>query len=641
LKLRRKLISFSLLLIDALIVTLVAYLALFIRFEGKIAPNYLSLIHHYLPLIIFIGIGTFYLFGLYNRMWQYASIGELISIVGAISVSSVLILIINVANGSLLPKSIYIIGWILNILFVGSTRLCIRVFAEMRYIPENGQTRVLIVGAGSAGFMVARELLQRHQQSKRIVGFVDDAKFKRGLLLLGYRVLGNSRDLKQLAEAHQVDEIIIAIPSLNGRELGKIIQDCRQTGCQVKIVPALEELINGKSTVDQLRAVNLEDLLRRDPVKLDLAKLAGYLQGKRVLVTGAGGSIGSELCRQLCRFQPHSLTLLGKGENSIYEIEQELHKKYPELHIEPVIADVRDQKRIRSVFTRVKPEVVFHAAAHKHVPLMELQPEEAVQNNVFGTKNVAEAASAAGVGIFVMISTDKAVNPTSVMGTTKRVAEQVIQSINLTSQTRFVAVRFGNVLGSRGSVVPLFKKQIAAGGPVTITHPDMQRYFMTIPEAVQLVLQAGSMAQGGEVFVLDMGEPVKIYDMAWTLIELAGLRPLKDIEIKFTGLRPGEKLFEELLSAEEGTTATAHHKIFRANLQAIDPKNLEQGLALLQQCRFPQETKRILAELVPTYSGHRAEANVAEASATGESQKGSQRAEVHDLATARLGRNRA
>jgi FlaA1/EpsC-like NDP-sugar epimerase len=632
---RRKLISLTMMLIDASIVALVSYLAFFIRFEGKIDPHYFSLIKHYLVLSIIIVIGTFYLFGLYKRMWQYASVGELLAIIGAVSISAVLIFGVALTCGPLFPKSIYIISWILNILFVGGTRLCIRVYAEMRYIPENGQTRVLIVGAGNAGFMVARELLQRHQKSKRIVGFADDAKFKRGQLLLGYRVLGGRQDLKRLVTQYQVGEIIIAIPSLSGPELAKIIQGCRQTGCQVKIVPGLEELINGKSTVDQLRAVNLEDLLRRDPVKLDLVKLAGYLQEKRILVTGAGGSIGSELCRQICRFQPQSLTLLGKGENSIYEIEQELHAKYPDLHIEPVIADVRDQRRIRSVFTRLKPEVVFHAAAHKHVPLMELQPEEAVQNNVFGTKNVAEAASAAGTGIFVMISTDKAVNPTSVMGTTKRVAEQVIQSINQTSKTRFVAVRFGNVLGSRGSVVPLFKKQIAAGGPVTITHPEMKRYFMTIPEAVQLVLQAGSMAKGGEVFVLDMGEPVKIYDMACTLIELAGLRPLKDIEIKFTGLRPGEKLFEELLSAEEGTTATTHQKIFRANLQAIDPKNLEQGLALLQQSRFSQETKRILAELVPTYTGYQPEA------AVNETVPGApQRAEVRDLATARLNKGR-
>jgi FlaA1/EpsC-like NDP-sugar epimerase len=603
---RRKLISFALMLVDAVIVAVAAYLALYIRFEGQVDPVWLNLLHRRLPEFIVVMVGIFYLFGLYKRMWQYASIGELIAISGAVSIGLVLMYIFTLAYGPLFPKSTYIISWFLNILFIGASRLCIRVTAQMRPFFENGQARVLIVGASAAGSMVAREIQQRYQLTKRLVGFADDAKFKRGQMLLGFKVLGGCQDLKRLVGKYQVDEIIIAIPSLAGPKLTKIMRDCRQTGCRVKIVPGLLKQSNGQPTIEQLREVNLEDLLRREPVKLDFEKLAEYIQKKRILVTGAGGSIGAELCRQICNFQPQSLVLLGKGENSIYEIHQELHTKYPELHIEPVIADIRDQKRIRAVFTRIKPEVVFHAAAHKHVPLMELQPEEAVQNNVFGTKNVAEAASAVGTGIFVMISTDKAVNPTSVMGTTKRVAEQVIQSINAASKTKFVAVRFGNVLGSRGSVVPLFKKQIAAGGPVTVTHPEMRRYFMTIPEAVQLVLQAGSMAQGGEVFVLDMGEPVKIYDMACTLIELAGLRPNQDIEIKFTGLRPGEKLFEELLSAEEGTSATAHEQIFRANLQAVDKKMLERGLALLQQSRFAAEIKQILAGLVPTYTGYQA-----------------------------------
>lgn len=603
-RMRRKLISFSLMLMDMMIVAAVSYLALLIRFEGKIPAVYSALIWRYLPLVIASRIGTFYLFGLYKRLWQYASVGELFAITGAVTVGSVLIIGLTLLCGPLLPSSVYIINWFLNIMLVGVSRLAIRVITQLQYIPLNGQSRILIVGAGDTGAMVAREIQQHHLESKQIVGFVDDAKFKRGQLLLGYKVLGNRHDLKYLVEKYQVDELIISINSINGERLGRIIKDCRQTGCLVRIVPGTEELVNGRPTLEQLREVNLEDLLRRDPVRLDLAQLAGYLHGKRILVTGAGGSIGSELCRQIIRFQPSSLVLLGKGENSIYEIEQELHRKNPDLHIEPVIADVRDPKRIRAVFSRTKPEVVFHAAAHKHVPLMESQPEEAVQNNVFGTKNVAEAASAVGTGIFVMISTDKAVNPTSVMGTTKRVAEQVIQSINLTSKTRFVAVRFGNVLGSRGSVVPLFKKQIAAGGPVTVTHPEMERYFMTIPEAVQLVLQAGAMARGGEVFVLDMGKPVKIYDMACTLIELAGLRSNKDIEIKFTGLRPGEKLYEELLSAEEGATATAHQQIFRANLQAVDPQKLDEYLTLLQQCPFPQEIRRVLSELVPTYTGY-------------------------------------
>jgi FlaA1/EpsC-like NDP-sugar epimerase len=602
---RRKWLSVSLMGIDMLIVAVVAYLALAIRFEGEIPPNYWGLVPKLLPVNIIIVIGLFWTCGLYRRLWEYASIGELLAIVGAVTGSSALIFGYSQFFDPLLPRSVLIIGWFLLILAVGGSRLSLRVLKQIKSIFQNGQSRVLIVGAGDTGAMVAREIRQHHLKSKRIVGFVDDAQSKRGQMLLGYKVLGSRYDLKRLVDKYQVDELIISINSVTGEQLRGIVNDCRQTGRLVRMVPGTDELVNGRSTLEQLREVDFEDLLLRPPVRQDLTQLARYLRDKRILVTGAGGSIGSELCRQISRLQPSGLALLGKGENSIYEIYQELHTKYPDLHIEPVIADIRDQKRIRAVFNRIRPEVVFHAAAHKHVPLMELQPEEAVQNNIFGTKNVAEAAHAAGTGIFVMISTDKAVNPTSVMGTTKRVAEQVIQSINQTSRTKFVAVRFGNVLGSRGSVVPLFKKQIAAGGPVTVTHPEMQRYFMTIPEAVQLVLQAGAMARGGEVFVLDMGEPVKIYDMARTLIELAGLRPHQDIEIKFTGLRPGEKLFEELLSAEEGTSATAHQQIFRANLQAVDPKALERGLALLQQSRFSQETKRILATLVPTYTGYR------------------------------------
>jgi FlaA1/EpsC-like NDP-sugar epimerase len=608
----KKLVSFALMLIDVAIVAAVAYLAFMLRFEGKIDSEYLALVKHDLPMIIAIRLGTFYLFGLYNRMWQYAGIGELMAISAAVSISSVLIIVFTMTFGQPFPRSIYIIGWFLNILLIGCSRLGVRIFKQMKYIPENGQSRVLIVGAGHTGSMVAREINQYHLQAKRIIGFVDDAQFKQGQMLLGYKVLGNRHDLKYLVNEYQADEIIIAIAAISGEKLRRIIQDCRQTGCRVRIVPGLEELVNGKPTLEQLREVHLEDLLRREQVQPDLDQLAKYLQGKRVLVTGAGGSIGSELCRQIIRFHPSSLILLGRGENSIYEIEQELRANHPDINIEPVIADVRNQRRINAVFARTKPEAVFHAAAHKHVPLMELQPEEAVQNNIFGTRNVAEAAHASGTEIFVMISTDKAINPTSVMGTTKRVAEQVVQSINLVSKTKFVAVRFGNVLGSRGSVVPLFKKQIAAGGPLTVTHPEMKRYFMTIPEAVQLVLQAGAMARGGEVFVLDMGKPVKIYDMACTLIELAGLRPHQDIEITFSGLRPGEKLFEELLSAEEGISATSNGQIFRANLQTVDLHKLEEGLALLQQCRFPQEIRYALQKLVPTYSGYQAEAAASE-----------------------------
>jgi len=577
---RRKLISATLILMDALIVTIVSYLAFFIRFEGKIDITYNQLMLSSLPLLVLIRIAIFYMFGLYHRLWRYASISELLAITAAVTVSSVVILIVSMMTGRTFPRSIYIISWFLNILFIGASRMCIRVITYLRYTDGQAHQRVLIVGAGDTGYLTARELLLHGNCGKKLVGFIDDDRLKQDQRLLGVKVLGGRKDLKKIVEKMQVDEIIVATPSLTGERLRALILDCRQTGCRVKMVPALHELINGKPTMEQLREVNLEDLLRREPVKLDLDKVAGYLRGKRVLITGAGGSIGSELCRQVARLGPESLFLLGKGENSIYEIDQELREKYPDLHIQPIIADVRDRRRIRDIFWRTRPEVVFHAAAHKHVPLMEFQPEEAVYNNIFGTKVVAEAALMVKTEIFIMISTDKAINPTSVMGATKRVAEQVIQSLNGMGRTKFAAVRFGNVLGSRGSVVPLFQKQIAAGGPVTVTHPEMKRYFMTIPEAVQLVLQAGSMATGGEVFVLDMGEPVKIYDMACALIELSGLRPHTDVEIRFTGLRPGEKLFEELLTAEEGTTATTHQKIFIANLQAVNASKLEDRLTV-------------------------------------------------------------
>jgi FlaA1/EpsC-like NDP-sugar epimerase len=405
---------------------------------------------------------------------------------------------------------------------------------------------------------------------------------------------------------YEVGEIIIAIPSAGGSVIRKIVNQCKQTGCTVKIMPGIYELIDGKATVQQLRNVDLEDLLRREPVQLDLTGIAAYLSGKRVLVTGAGGSIGSELCRQIAKLGPSSLILVGKGENSIYEINHELREKYPALRIEPIIADVRDYRRINQIFDRMRPQVVFHAAAHKHVPLMESQPEEAVFNNIFGTKNVVEAADWFGTEVFVQISTDKAVNPTSVMGATKRVAELIIQNISKRSKTKYVTVRFGNVLGSRGSAIPLFKQQIAKGGPVTITHPDVIRYFMTIPEAVQLVLQAGSMAAGGEVFVLDMGKPIKILDMACDLIELSGLVPYKDIEIKFTGLRPGEKLYEELLTAEEGTTATRHEKIYVANLKEYPEQKLQQGLTELQQASSSEEVIGVLGRIIPGYQPNRA-----------------------------------
>lgn len=590
-----------LMLIDMAVVAIVPFLALLIRSEGNVNSRYYDLILSYLPEIVLVRLLSFYVFGLYRRLWRYASISELIAIVGAVTIGSAILWAYTAVTATGFPQSVHILSWLFNILVIGASRLGVRVINHIRHMRGDKTTKTLIVGAGDAGAMLAREIYHRYYDSKKLVGFVDDDEYKKDKLIFGVKVLGQRSDIPSIVKQYGVNEIIVAIPSVAGNQLREIIKSCKKTACTVKTLPGIYELIDGKVTVQQLRSVDIEDLLRRDPVQLDIAQIADYLTDKVVLVTGAGGSIGSELCRQIANLSPKRLVLVGRGENSIYEINRELRDKYSCLDIIPVIADVRDKDRINNVFIQHKPLVVFHAAAHKHVPLMEAQPVEAVQNNIFGTKNVAEAADRIGTKVMVLISTDKAVNPTSVMGATKRVAELIIQSMSRLSNTKFVAVRFGNVLGSRGSVVPLFKKQIAKGGPITITHPDMKRYFMTIPEASQLVLQAGSMAKGGEVFVLDMGEPVKIVDMANDLIELSGLKSGHDIEIKFSGLRPGEKLFEELLTAEEGTASTKHSKIYVANIKEADEQRLQQGLQLLEKQVYPEEIVRLLNTLVPTY----------------------------------------
>jgi FlaA1/EpsC-like NDP-sugar epimerase len=602
---RRKIVSIVLILVDFVSVSIVPFLALLIRFDSNVDSRYYEQLLGVLPYIILIRLGVFFFMGLYNRLWRYASIRELLSIISAVTLSSLIIVACLVFVNVSLPRSIHLLSWLLSIVFVGSSRLAVRIlhYVLLRLKSSNQPiTNVLIIGAGDAGAMIAREITQRYCDTKKIIGFIDDSQYKNNQKLFGATVLGKRQDITRIVSTHNAGEIIIAMPSVEGNVLREIVNECKATKCSVKTLPGMYELIDGKVSVQQLRNIDLEDLLRRESVKLDLEQIASYLTGKRVLVTGAGGSIGSELCRQIAKMSPEAIVLLGKGENSIYEIDRELEGKYPHLVIEAVIADVRDEKRIGSIFDQFRPQVVFHAAAHKHVPLMESQPVEAVRNNIFGTKTVAEAAHRAKCEIFVMISTDKAVNPTSVMGATKRVAELIIQNMSKVSNTKFLAVRFGNVLGSRGSVIPLFKKQIAKGGPITITHPDMKRYFMTIPEASQLVLQAGALAKGGEVFVLDMGKPVKIVDMAADLIELSGLVPHKDIKIEFSGLRPGEKLFEELLTAEEGTTSTKHQKIFVANLKKVDEQKLYHGLSMLKKELNHEQVVEILTSLVPTYT---------------------------------------
>lgn len=608
---RKYLLPMFLASLDIISVILAAFISIYLRFDSdKIPANYLSMLISYLPLAVIIYLLSFYVFKLYGRIWRYASATELIAVVMANLVGSSVWYSISLYIGAVLPRSLYVFTFLLLIFFIGGIRMALRFYSYVMNKPKYRQiqrkkNKVLIIGAGDAGAMLLREIERYHIANRQVVGFIDDDKNKTGKILLGVKVLGTRNELVKIAAEKGIDEIIIAMPSVKGKEIKAIISICKETNCKLTILPGLYEIIEGKVSISQLRPVDIEDLLGRDPVKLDTTAVKEYLAGKIVLITGAGGSIGSEIVRQVAKMQPKKLLLLGKGENSIYEITQELKINCPEVKTVPIIADIRDKERIKAIMDYFKPQVVFHAAAHKHVPLMEYQPAEAVRNNILGTEVVADEAAAHKVETFVMISTDKAVNPTSVMGCTKRVAEMYVQSMNKNSGTRFVAVRFGNVLGSRGSVIPLFKKQIAKGGPVTVTHPDMKRYFMTIPEASQLVLQAGAMAKGGEVFVLDMGEPVRIYDLAKDLITLSGLIPDKDIEIKITGLRPGEKLFEELLSAEDGTEKTTHKKIFTARIKEIDKAGLDREISKILEITDGEKVVAALQKIVPTYTPNR------------------------------------
>ena len=492
-----------------------------------------------------------YYFQLYTRLWSYASVRELLTIAYAVTISVVAASAIQQIINNDIYFRVMTVTWMLHIIMIGGSRFLLRLLHDKdSFKNPNNIKRVLIVGAGQAGSMLAKSLQNVADKDVLAVGFVDDDPNKKHLTIMGLPVWGTTADIEKIVEKHNIDEINIAIPSLNKQSLKKVYELCAKSEAKIKVMPKLEDVLTGKVSVNEMREVDINDLLGREEVKLDMLAISEKLTDKTILVTGAGGSIGSEICRQVLHFQPKKLILLGHGENSIYLIHMELIQKVSGIEIIPIIADVQDRERIFEVVEAYRPDVIYHAAAHKHVPLMEYNPREAVKNNVFGTKNVAEAADKFGVGNFVMISTDKAVNPPNVMGATKRVAEMVVQNLAKSSKTKFAAVRFGNVLGSRGSVIPLFNKQIAAGGPVTVTHPDMTRYFMTIPEASRLVLQAGTLGGNGEIFVLDMGEPVKIVDLAKNLIQLSGYTE-DDIKIEFSGLRPGEKMYEELLNPEE------------------------------------------------------------------------------------------
>lgn len=595
---------------DAILINAALYGALLIRFDGAVPAQYLQSFYDFALIFTIVRLLCFYIFGLYNRLWQYASIGELVNIISAVTAGTALNVTLAyffMEGGRFpLPRGVFVLSWMFNIILIGGSRLAWRLFRDYALMlnkPRGGKP-VLIVGAGDAGVLVAKELKSHYNGRINIVGFVDDDLAKQKLKILNVPVLGDRNSIPHLVEQYSIQEIIIAIPSAEGKVVREIFTICQETKAEVKILPGMYELIDGKVTVNQIREVQVEDLLGRDPVKVDLEGISKYLEDQVVLVTGAGGSIGSELCRQIASFGPKKLLLLDNCENNVYDIELELKNTNPHLKLYPLVKDIRDNKAIEEVFRKLKPQVVFHAAAHKHVPLMEANPEEAIKNNVMGTYNVARSADLFNAKKFVLISTDKAVNPTSIMGATKRIAEMVIQYLDKYSSTNFVAVRFGNVLGSRGSVVPLFKKQIASGGPVTVTHPDMVRYFMTIPEAVQLVIQAGAMGKGGEIFVLDMGEPVKIMDLAKSLIKLSGFEPGKDIEIVITGMRPGEKLYEELLTAEEGVNATTHKRIFVARPNNLNHQLIEEVLRRITEGKLPknqQETERFIKQFLPDF----------------------------------------
>lgn len=597
---------------DTVAIALALYLSFVLRFDSFTFPAYFPQFLVVLPFALGVWLSLFYLYGLYSGMWRFIGIQDLTKIIKAATLGAVYIvaafLLFRERGLEGYPRSTIVISWFIVIAFIGGSRLSYRMFRESSNEPitkKGPKTNVLIVGAGQAGEIILREILANKNLPYNLIGFVDDSRAKRNASLHGYPILGNTRDIPKLAHKYSLSTIFIAVPSASGKAKRRIMMTCKRTGLTVKTLPSVGELLTGKAVVNALRDFQIEDLLGRAPVILDEASIGDYVRNKTVMITGAGGSIGSELCRQVARFSPTRLVLFERGEFNLYQIHMELLGMFPDMEISAVIGDVLNRSSVERVMVKNAPDVVFHAAAYKHVPLMEMNPVEALRNNVLGTWMVAELAHAHGVRKFVMISTDKAVRPTNIMGASKRMAELICQSFFPRSTTQFVTVRFGNVLNSAGSVVPLFKKQIEMGGPLTVTHRDIYRYFMTIPEAVQLIMQAGAMGKGREIFILDMGDPVRIVDLARDMITLSGLEPEKDIRIVFTGLRPGEKLYEELLTGGEEVKPTTHEKIKVAEMESVD------GIALLAKLDeliiesmrngFTQVLEKKIKEIVPEY----------------------------------------
>lgn len=601
---------------DLLIVALAKFGAMFLRFEFSfeaIEPRfYVAFQKEILPAMA-ISLVVFWVCGLYRSLWQYASVAECLRIFAAALISAILNILFNKATGIFMFRSYYVMGFMFIYMGLFASRFSYRF---SRWAKEAaglraggargaGVSRVMVIGAGDSGNMIIREIFSRPDCGMKVVCIMDDDRTKMGKYIKGVRIVGGREQIREAAEEFAVDEIIIAIPSASPKNLSEILEICSQTGCRMKMLPNLSQIIdNGTVHLSELRSVKVEDLLGRDPVQVDLESVMAYVKNRVVAVTGGGGSIGSELCRQLVAHGPKKLVVIDIYENNIYDLQQELKRAYPEADVEYLIASVRDYDRLKALFGQYRPEILFHAAAHKHVPLMEDSPNEAIKNNVFGTYKTAKAAAECGVKRFVLISTDKAVNPTNIMGASKRICEMVIQQMDRTYDgTEFVAVRFGNVLASNGSVVKLFEKQIAEGGPVTVTHKDIVRYFMTIPEAVSLVLQAGAYARGGEIFVLDMGEQVKIDDLARNMIRLSGYVPDWDIPIVYTGLRPGEKLYEETLMAEEGMRDTPNRLIHIGRPIEMDYDRFVAQLKELEEAclvNAPDIAYKVSA-MVPTY----------------------------------------
>lgn len=598
----------GLIIADILTVVLSSLLAGLIRYDFRMDLYLKEYGAELMKTVPFFAVGLVtisFLFNLYKSLWEYASIDELLHVLYAVGMLCAVQMILILTRVIKLPASFPILFGLLTILFSLSIRFSYRVFRSQRKKKNlrTEQKRTMLIGAGNAGMLVLREFQTSECSQNQVVCVVDDDVQKRGNYLRNVKICGGRKDIVRLAEEYRVSEIVFAIPAARVQDRKEILKICQSTGCSLKIMPGIFQLANGEVSIQKIREVDIMDLLGRESVEVDLNQIASYLSGKTVLVTGGGGSIGSELCRQIAQHNPARLIIFDIYENNAYEIQQELRRTRPELDLITLIGSVRDTDRVNQVFAAYHPEIVFHAAAHKHVPLMEDSPNEAIKNNVFGTYHVAKAAAIYDAETFVLISTDKAVNPTNIMGASKRICEMIVQMMANASKTKFVAVRFGNVLGSNGSVIPLFKKQIAEGGPVTVTHPDIIRFFMTIPEAVSLVLQAGVYANRGEIFVLDMGEPVKIDDLARNLIRLSGFEPDVDIEVKYTGLRPGEKLYEEMLMNEEGLRSTANNLIHIGKPLEINDVELAQQLVQLEAaCEENADDIRDMVEkIVPTY----------------------------------------